>query len=99
MVFSEKKRPCCIFKETCSHYVYRQTNDGGFFNGMSALKNRLKKCRKGYQLYTSLNGFEIELADGSIIKEDEIAPRLLEPIYKKINAVSVIEANLPLINS
>lgn len=88
MVFSEKKRRCCLFKETCSHYVYRHTVEGGFFKGANALCQRLKKCRKGYQLYSSLQGFEMELADGSVIKEDEIAPRLLEPIYRQVQVNS-----------
>lgn len=84
LVFPEKRRRRCLFKETCSHYVYRNTAESGFFKGAAALWLRIKKCRKGYHLYTGLNGFEIELADGSVIKEDEIAPRLLEPIYRQV---------------
>jgi hypothetical protein len=87
MVFPEKKRRYCLFKETCSHYVYRHTAEGGFFKGTIALKQRLKKCRKGYKLYSSLQGFEMELADGSIIKEDEISLRLLEPIYREVQVI------------
>lgn len=83
MAFSEKKNAKCLFKETCSHFVYRQTEEGGFLKGVEALWHRFKKCRKGYQLYSGLNGFEIELADGSIIPEGEIAPRLLEHIYNQ----------------
>lgn len=88
MVFSERKRRGCLFKETCSHYVYRHTVEGGFFKGIGALWQRIKKCRKGYQLYSGLQGFEMELADGSVIKEDEIAPRLLEPIYRQVRIKS-----------
>ena len=91
MVFSKRKKPSCIFKETCSHYVYRNTQEGGFLKGIRALMERLIKCRKGYQLYTSLQGFEMELADGSIIKEDEIAPRILLPFYNKINSTSFVD--------
>lgn len=88
MVFPEKKRRSCLFKETCSHYVYRHAAEGGFFEGASALRQRIKKCRKGYQLYSNLQGFEMELVDGSVIKEAEIAPRLLEPIYKQLQVIS-----------
>lgn len=94
MVFSKKKEPSCIFKETCSHYVYRKSKDVGFIGGVSAFLDRLKKCRNGYQLYTSLNGFEMELVDGSIIKEDEIAPRILMPFYKQINEIKFIETKV-----
>ena len=87
-VFPEKKRRCCLFKETCSQYVYRHTAEGGFFKGANALKQRLKKCRQGYQLYSGLQGFEMELADGSVIKEEEIAPRLLESIYSEVQLIA-----------
>lgn len=86
IVIPEKKRRSCLFKETCSHYVYRHTSEEGFFKGAIALKQRYKKCRKGYRLYSSLNGIELELADGSVIDENEIAPRILEPIYGKVQS-------------
>lgn len=73
----ECKRRSCLFKESCSRYVFRKTTEDGFFKGVQALLQRHKKCRPGYQLYTGLQGFEMELADGSVIKEDEISPRFL----------------------
>ena len=85
LIVPKKKRRGCLFKETCSNYVYRHTQEGGFFKGVNALRNRIKKCKKEYQLYSGLSGFEMELADGSIIKEDEISPRILEPIFKQVN--------------
>jgi uncharacterized protein len=87
MVVPEKKRRSCLFKETCSHYVYRHTTEDGFFKGVIALRQRTKKCRKGYQLYTGLEGFEMELADGTVLKEDEISPRILEPIFKEVQKI------------
>lgn len=97
IIFPEKKRRTCLFKETCSHYVYRSASGGGFFKGAIALQDRLKKCRKGYHLYTSPNGFEMELADGSIIDEAEIAPNLLEPIHKQMQDISgySCKSNIP----
>jgi hypothetical protein len=87
-VIPERKRRSCLFKETCSHYVYRHAVEGGFFEGVGALRQRIKKCRKGFQLYSSLSGFEIELADGSVIKEEEISSRLLEPVYSEVHKIS-----------
>jgi len=91
IVIPEKKRRSCLFKETCSHYVYRHTAEGGFFKGAIALRQRQKTCRKGYRLYSSLTGFEMELADGSVINENEIAPRILEPIFKEAQAFSELK--------
>lgn len=79
---SSKRRPC-LFNETCSQFVYRKTSEAGFIEGIKAFSVRYKKCRNGYKLYTTLDGFEIELVDGNILKEDEISPNLLAPIYRK----------------
>ena len=87
-VFPTNKRRTCLFKETCSHYVYRHTNEEGFYEGLKKLKMRLKQCKKGYQLYSGLRGFEMELADGSILKEVDISPKLLEPLYSKIKQLN-----------
>lgn len=84
----EKHRRKCLFKETCSHFVFRHTVEEGFSSGMKALKARVKKCRKGYQLYHNGKSFELKLADGSIIGENEISPNILRPIYSSINQIT-----------
>lgn len=84
IIIPEKERRSCLFKETCSHYVYRHTTEYGFFRGISALLLRMKKCRKGYQLYSGQKGFEMKLTDGSIIGEDEISLNILSPIYNQV---------------
>lgn len=86
-IIPQNRRRSCLFKETCSHYVYRQTREYGFFKGIKALRTRVKKCRKGYQLYTGNKGFELKLVDGSIIDEEEISPNLLNPIYRHVNKI------------
>ena len=82
----EKRRRTCLFKESCSNYVFRHTNEHGFSKGLSALMIRYKKCRHGYDIYTGQNGFEMKLADGSIIMEEEISLNIMHPIYKQIEA-------------
>lgn len=84
----ESKRKTCLFQETCSNYVFRHTNEHGFFKGIIALKSRVKKCRSGYEIYTGQNGFEMRLADGSIIMEKEISLNIMEPINTKIETYS-----------
>jgi putative component of membrane protein insertase Oxa1/YidC/SpoIIIJ protein YidD len=80
----ESKRRTCLFKESCSNYVFRHTNEFGFLKGILAFRSRVKKCRGGYEIYTGQNGFEMRLADGSTIMEEEISLNIMEPIYKKI---------------
>lgn len=89
-IIPENKRRNCLFKVTCSRLVYQETIDKGFRGGFSSLLSRFKKCRSGYTLYTSNHGLEMKLADGSIIKEDEISPNILDPIYNQINLVKDI---------
>ncbi|NLA16368.1 MAG: membrane protein insertion efficiency factor YidD [Bacteroidales bacterium] len=79
-VVPESRRPNCLFKETCSHFVYKETVDKGFHSGLIALLQRIKKCRNGYTLYTSEQGLEMRLADGSVIGEDEISPYILDSV-------------------
>jgi len=89
IIIPEKNKRTCLFKETCSHYVYRHTNEYGFFKGMKAMIERMKKCRKGYQVYTGKDGFEMKLADGSIIYEEEISPIILNPVYNAIDSFTI----------
>lgn len=84
----EKNRRKCLFKESCSHYVFRHTVEQGFLSGMKALNTRVKKCRKGYQLQHNGETFELKLADGTVIGENEISPDILHPIYQSLNQIS-----------
>lgn len=76
----KNKRRTCLFKESCSQYVYKTTIEHGFFKGTTALWNRQKVCRAGYCVYQTNNGFEMKLIDGSIISEKEISAKILERI-------------------
>ena len=58
------KRARCIFKETCSHYIYRITKQQGFKKGISALKERKVKCKPGYYYIDQNN---VRLADESVV--------------------------------
>lgn len=81
IIFPKYKRRSCVFKETCSNYVYRITIEKGFFNGLFALKKRIHQCRPGYTIYKDEKNdcFELYLKDGSIIRDDIISPNLLPP--------------------
>jgi putative component of membrane protein insertase Oxa1/YidC/SpoIIIJ protein YidD len=84
----EKKRRKCLFKESCSNYVFRHTKEHGFLKGLLALKSRIKKCRGGYELYTGENGFEMKLSDGTVLYEEEISLNIMNPIYQQIETYS-----------
>ncbi|WP_052461015.1 membrane protein insertion efficiency factor YidD [Psychroserpens mesophilus] len=50
-----KKRTLCIYKESCSHYVFDKTKTEGFSSGLRALWFRYQNCRPGYYLMTINN--------------------------------------------
>ncbi|WP_028890434.1 membrane protein insertion efficiency factor YidD [Tenacibaculum ovolyticum] len=73
------KAPCCIFRKSCSHYVYEKTINEGFVIGFEALKFRIKNCRQGFELFSNpiSNKTQMMLLDKSVIDEHNIAERLL----------------------
>ena len=83
----QSKRKVCLFRESCSNYIYRITNENGFIKGMTALRLRIIKCRPQYELYKVDNTFILRLQDGSVINENEISQFLLPPYNYKFNNI------------
>ena len=73
------KRKQCIFRESCSHYVWRTTTEDGFIAGIRALLFRNKHCCPGFVIYKYKNQYELKTVNGLILKENDIAERLLTP--------------------
>lgn len=48
--FSSKIGKVCLFKESCSKYVYRSTKEEGFIRGIKAFKYRFQNCNSKHQL-------------------------------------------------
>jgi uncharacterized protein len=61
---------CCHFKETCSHYVYRITNESGFIAGVNAFMHRFKQCRSGYAV------LKIDSIDYVLFKDNSLIERI-----------------------
>lgn len=74
----------CIFRETCSHYVYRIASKQGFIAGIKALLERNELCRPGYVVYKSLGHYYMKTANGTIIEEKDIALSELPPINNNV---------------
>lgn len=63
----DHKRRKCIFRDKCSNYVYRITNDEGFISGCKALYKRYKQCRPGYKIIKMDNEeVLVELIEGTL---------------------------------
>jgi putative component of membrane protein insertase Oxa1/YidC/SpoIIIJ protein YidD len=77
---SKNKAPCCIFRKSCSHYVYDKTTDEGFLAGIKALIFRIKNCKYGFELfiYPIDKKTYMILPNKDVIDEGGIAERLLK---------------------
>ena len=69
----------CIFRETCSHYVYRIASNQGFLAGVAALRERNELCRPGYVVYRYQGHYYLKTANGTIVEEQDIAFSELPP--------------------
>jgi putative component of membrane protein insertase Oxa1/YidC/SpoIIIJ protein YidD len=78
-VMPEGNRRRCLFRESCSRYVYRQAREKGLFGGLVALRHRWGNCRGGYHLFEHpVDGSKMMvLPGGRLIGQEEIAVRLL----------------------
>ena len=47
----KQKRRKCIFKKSCSMYVYEKTRHSGFIEGLKAFWFRYKNCRGSVEIF------------------------------------------------
>ena len=87
------ERGPCLFKKTCSHYIYDQTTTCGFIAGIKAFLFRYTNCRGGFSLFKNpLTGkTQMVLRSNKIIGEDEIAPRFLSREKIKSSIMEIME--------
>lgn len=74
------KRKKCIFKKSCSNYVFEITQKEGFINGLKAFLFRYKNCRGNFTIFKNPINNQIQMILPSliVIEKDEIAERLIK---------------------
>ncbi len=75
-----KYRRKCIYKHSCSQYVFSIAEQNGFFAGIKALRYRYRNCRPGYVLLPIENTWILRTAGGEILEEKEINTHILETV-------------------
>ena len=75
------KRPC-IFRVSCSNFVFNSARDFGFVYGIMAFKERWNKCRPGYHAELKNNKLCLHLIDGSDVNDEEISEFILQHYQK-----------------
>jgi uncharacterized protein len=75
----QNKRKQCIFKKSCSLYVFETTQNKGFLKGLRAFQFRFQNCRSGFEIFKNPinNKIQMMLTSRITIDSEEIADRLL----------------------
>ena len=77
LLIPKSKRRKCLFKESCSNYVYEKTKREGLISGVKALKFRIKNCNSNYNLI-NVNGEKIMIsANQQVFKKSELNKSIL----------------------
>jgi putative component of membrane protein insertase Oxa1/YidC/SpoIIIJ protein YidD len=76
-VIPPSKRNRCIFKESCSNAVYRETKENGLFFGLRMFHYRFQNCRSGYHLVLNNGVIDLITVKKNTIPHEEIHPRLM----------------------
>lgn len=84
------RRRECLFRVTCSQFVYKALLENGIREGWEALKTRNRRCRPGYQVLHSQGKFLVRFADGGEASEEEIAEHVLLPFRQNLNEMEAI---------
>lgn len=80
LIFPANKRRMCLFKKSCSRFVYENTLKYGFVSGSKALWYRYKTCRPGYIIYVNkhTNSTEVILCNHETIPADDVSLTILQ---------------------
>ncbi|WP_051200298.1 membrane protein insertion efficiency factor YidD [Flavobacterium subsaxonicum] len=79
LAIPKNKRRNCLFKKSCSHFVFEVTAQHGLVKGLQALQYRFKNCRPGAALFINpvTGQTEMILPGHNIISQQDIAQHLL----------------------
>jgi len=67
----------CLFKESCSNYVYRIVREEGLIKGLNALKYRYHNCRPNYYILEDKGKVFLITAKMDLIDESSINKKVL----------------------
>jgi len=76
----KRLRSKCLYKESCSNYVFRLTKENGFFAGIGALKYRINNCNPQYFIVKDKGDILLITAQNEIIEEEFISKNVMKEI-------------------
>ena len=78
LLIPKSKRRKCLFKTSCSNYVYGITKQQGLLSGIKALKFRMKNCNSKYHIIQLERKKILVTSTQSVFKEEEISSFILK---------------------
>lgn len=80
LIIPASKRKKCIFRKSCSKYVYEETTNNGIISGLKAFKYRFENCRAGAHFIENpiTGNFQIILPNNQILDEKDISERFIK---------------------
>jgi putative component of membrane protein insertase Oxa1/YidC/SpoIIIJ protein YidD len=76
-----RRRRLCLFRESCSRFVYRTTIEGGALAGARALRRRIRQCRSGYNVRITADGLQIVCDNGDVVHGRDVNDELFSHRY------------------
>lgn len=88
----KSKRKKCIFKKSCSKYVYDITLKKGGIEGLKALTFRIKNCRNNFEIFKNPFNEKIQmiLPNQQIIDKEHISNHLIQNYCSRENDICKI---------
>lgn len=80
LLIPKHNRRKCIFRKSCSHFVYDTTHEKGLKEGLKAFRFRFENCRGGFEIFQNPITHEVQMLLPSMIVIDssEVAERLIK---------------------
>ena len=66
----------CLFKESCSNYVYRKTKEDGIIQGVKSFLFRFKNCRPNYYIINKGDEIILITVHNVAVEEKYIAEKI-----------------------
>ena len=73
----KKFRGECLFKESCSNFVYRVTKEEGLKCGINAFMYRYRNCRPDYHISEENGKVFLITVENEVVEESLIDKRIL----------------------
>lgn len=77
LLIPESKRRKCLFKKSCSNYVFEQVNQKGLFAGFRALKYRINNCNPNYNILDLEGELVLITKTDVVLKREELNETIL----------------------